>query len=281
MAGSKFGQPRDIAGKAVADKATLMPLKILRDLNSSAPIPITVSGTSNVVFNVAGSVTDHVALWIGDDLFYLKETLSYTWAASTANTILNSAGVVTASQAPATGVWYYYVGIDDSDGSYVIYPSQTKPSLVEGPNPNGHFTHPGTTKARAYAYVGFHLCDATTPAFIEVTKTGFTYNKATTQVSTATTWAALDFSATVPGHGALGLTVGGHVNTGVGASSTVVFGGSSTAGEGVMKASAGVTTTADAFFPFDGITPTATGGVYAQHTVAAGDMNITRITDVV
>jgi len=281
MAGTKFGQPRDIAGKAVADKATLMPLKILRDLNSSAPIPISVSGSSNVVFNIAASVSNHVALWIGSDLFYLKESLSYTWIAGLNNSVLNSAGVVTASQKALVGVWYFYVGITDSTGAYVIYPSQTAPSQVEGPNPNGHFSHPGTTRDNEYAYVGFQLCSATTPTFIEVTKIGFTYNKAATAIATTSTWALVDFSETVPAHGALGLTVGGHVNAGIGASATVIWGGSSTAGEGVYETSSGITTTAQAYSPFDGITPDSAGKIWAIDTVARGDISITRITDVV
>lgn len=272
MAQRTFGKPKFLMGQACGAYATSVPHGILQS-QVSRPIPISYTSTT---FVINASATNPVYIWCGTDLIILKETKTYTWTAA-ANTILNSSGVVTAAQSAATGGWYFYVGIDDSDGSYLLYPSQTAPS-------EHSLNHPGTSRARDYKYVGYQIgTAATTPAFLATTKIGYRLNFAALTLATATTWAELAFTGAkaLPKHGSLGVTVGGHVNIGAGADSTIVVGSTSSNTTGIIKGSVSGTTSVDVFMPLPPMSPTANGKLYAQHTVAAGDVNITWIDDIV
>jgi hypothetical protein len=272
-----FTNAKKISGATGAFDSSLVPLSILRELKRNMPIPITMTTTT---FVINASVTNHVPFVVGNDYTVLRETLTYTWTAAT-NTILNSAGVVTASQSPALGAWYFYLGISDT-GTHLLYPSQSAPSMVEGPFGNGHFTHPGTTRSRAWTYVGFQVNDdATAPTFVAMTKTGFTYNTTDTSVATGTAWAELAFTnaKALPKHGALGLTVSGNIETGIGG--TVLVGNASVSTKGFLKVDPGDSVTIATFTPFHNITPTSNGKIYAMDTAARGDVHVTQIHDVV
>lgn len=273
MAGTTkaFGDPRPLSGRMVSTRATHVPLGFV-DRTRLQPIPAVYTSTS---FVINASSTAPVYIWIGADLFKIEETLTYTFTAA-ANTILNSSGVVTTGQSAVAGAWYMYAGIGDS-GEALLYPSQTAPN-------ESSLNHPGTSKVRDYAYVGFAQCTAaTTPAFTAFVKKGYTLHTAALTVATATTWAELAYTGAkaLPAHGALGCQVSGHLNVGSGANSTIVVGSTSTNTIGVHKASVSGTTSQDVFHPLPPMETTANGKIYAQHTVAAGDVNITKIHDLI
>jgi hypothetical protein len=274
-----FANGKWIAGQVGSFFSSLIPLSMAQETKLNMPIPIDMTTTT---FVINASVTEHVPIVIGEDYSVLKETITYTWTASN-NTILSSAGEVTTAQSFALGVWYFYIGISDA-GAYLLYPSQTAPSMVEGAKPNGHLAHPGTTADRAWSYVGFQICDdATAPTVIDMTKTGYTYNTTDLTVATGTAWAELAFTGAkaLPKHGALGLTVNGHLETGAGGTVTIGNTSSSTSGMQIAGTTAGATA-AVLWDPFSGITPTANGKVYAMdNNVARGDVHITQIVDVV
>jgi hypothetical protein len=168
-----------------------------------------------------------------------------------------------------------YVGIN-SAGTLKIYPSQTAPKY-SGLSNGGQFTHPGASLVHEVAYVGFMICDATTPTFKEVTKRGFTYHMAASSVATTATLSELAFTGAkaLPSHE--GVTVGGYMETG--AAGTVQISGSPTADEGVLLCAAA---TGDVQkFPFTNLALSLAGKIWAIDTVARGDVHVTQIVDVV
>lgn len=270
-----LGDPIVRVGNQGGVTVTDVPIDLLKHLKLR-PVPVTISGTNNVIFTLAASTTRPVWLWNGDDFVALRRNLTYTWAAS-GNSTLSSSGVVTSSgssSSAAVGVHYMYL---DKDGQ-TLYSSQTAPSFAEGPSETGLLGHPGTSRTQNYIYVGFMSSTATTPAFEAMTKLGYTYHLAATNVATATTWAELDFSAFIPTHlSAFGGTVSGYLETG--AAGTVRIGTTST--NTIGKQEAKISTTAETMHaPFE-IVPTAAGKIYAQHVTAAGDVWLSAITDVV
>lgn len=271
-----FGKPRDISGAAVTVKATLIPNGMVQRMKMH-PLPLTFTSTT---FVINASADNPVFIWVGNDLFMLEENLTYTWSAGANNTILNSSGEVVASQSPATGGWYFYIGIVISAttgvGSFVLYPSQTAPNEAT-------LNHPGASKVRNYAYVGYQICSAaTTPAFVDCTKVGYNYLMPdnTLTVATTNTWAEADFSAgkALPKHASLGLTVSGHMNSGAG--QTVSIGGTSSATTGIFKVGDS-TATGDQFAPFSNLTPSENGKIWMKDSGARGDVTVTIITDIV
>jgi len=147
-------------------ESTMVPLEWIQNMNN--PIPISMSGTGNLVFTLNASVTDPVCMFVGNDYFTLKETLSYTWS-SGSNTVLNSSGATTTQTGSTLGVWYYYVGI--VSGTVTIYPSQTAPSYVQHIRNAGFLGHPGTSRTEYWRYIGFQVCTtAATPVFLEMSK---------------------------------------------------------------------------------------------------------------
>jgi hypothetical protein len=274
-----FGSPKPISGAAVSAKATLVPVGIL-DRVKMGPIPITYTSTT---FVIAATATNPVYIWVGNDLFKLEETLTYTWTAAT-NTILASTGVETASQAAVLGGWYFYVGITVSsttgEGTFVLYPSQTAPNEAS-------LNHPGTSKTKDYAYVGYQvISNVTAIAAVAMTKIGYRMNFAAFSVATAAAsggWVELAFTnaKALPKHGALGAKAGGYVTVGAGADSTVSVGSTSTAGQGIHYYLISGTSSTDINYALPAIPTTANGKVYAYDTIARGDVNITFIDDVV
>lgn len=281
MAGEKgFGKFRFVSGKAAqGEESTMVPLRFLQSLRQF-PIPITISATSQRVFTINAGVTNPVYLWNGNDFMPLVETLAYTWNGTTNNVLNASTGAATTLSNPAAStVYYMYAGMNAA-GTYSIRASTAPPSYVQGPFDGFRVSHPGTAKTQFWNYVGFMAATATTPTFEAMTKIGYTYMMAATSKATATTWAELDFSHAVPKHGALGVTVGGHLETG--ADGVVTIGSTSSATLGVTKASSvSATLTSLLTAPLSNIVPTANGKVYANHTTAAGDVHISQIVDIV
>lgn len=273
-----FGNAKSISCPAGAFDASLVPLEMLRNIRPRVPYKVTISGSSNIVFTLLGSVTHTIPIWNGNDYGQLKENLAYTWQAGSLNTILNSAGAVTTLQATPVGVWYMYVGL--VAGVPIIYPSQTGPSEVQGPFEGGPLVHPGTSRVRVYSYVGFTIASATTPAFLTMVKVGKWYQFAAQTVANATTgWAERAFTA-MPKLGALGGELRGYVGLDGGSSLTV--GSTSTAAEGVYKFEAdSIATNGDSFQALPPIPMSANGLLYAVEVGNGTDLYITGCKDVV
>ena len=277
-----FGNPRNVESySGDSAVASLVPLELLKELATKTAYPIAQSGSGNATFTLNASVTKPLAIMIGDEYKYQTTSESYVWTASTTNTILNSAGVVTESQSPALGVWYFYVGIT-AENTLSIYPSQTVPLYVEagGPELNaGNLGHPGAARATAYTYVGFQICTATTPTFVTMTKVGKSYlikeSEKLEQVTTDTSYAALGFTGAegLPAHA--GVKVSGWLETAAGDTVKLAY---DTDGAGVILATGATGDVGTA--PFDGF-PLASGDLYALHGSAAGDVHITQIEDIV
>ena len=275
MTTRSFGNPKAISGAAVTAKATLVPVGHVQR-TKLRPIPIDYT-TPTFVINATAA--NPVYIWVGNDLFMLEETLTYTWTAAD-NDILNSSGAVVESQAAVLGGWYFYVGISVSSttgaGSFVLYPSQTAPNEAS-------LNHPGTSKVRDYAYVGYQVVqNVTTIATVAMTKLGYRMNFAAMTIATAagtTAWAELAFTGAkaLPKHGALGCKVGGHFNAG--AAKTVTIGSLSTSTYGIIVGG-NPTATGDQYFPFETY-PNANGKLYAVDSGARGDVSVTYIEDIV
>lgn len=279
--GTGFGRAKSIDGKAItAQQATAVPLQLLSDLKRNYPIPITIGGTSGRTFTINASKTNPVRIWNGNDYMELKETLAYSWVVGS-NAILHATtGAETTLTNGTTGVWYMYLGLT-SAGAMTLIPSAAVPSYVEGPFEGPVLGHPGTARTQFWNYVGFMLCDATTPTFIAATKTGFTYEIAEQAVAITTVWALLDFSLVLPAHG---VEAGGYVEA-IGSGQIVKFGTSSTASQGAMRLT-NVTTTVfvpTSAAPFSGIVGNSAGKFYAikATNTRVSEINLTRIKDVV
>lgn len=274
-----FGNIKSIKGSGGVYDASIVPLAVLQNIRPRVPYKITISGANQITFTLLASVTHTIPIWNGTDYGQLKENLAYTWQAGALNSILASTGVVTLLQAPIVGVWYYYVGF--VSGVPTIYPSQTGPSEVQGPFEGGPLTHPGTTRARVYSYVGFSICSATTPVFVAATKQGYWYNfAAQSEATVSTSWTELAFTGAdaMPKLGELGGELKGYVT--VGAAGTVTVGSTSTATIGIYKYG-GHLTTGSAFYTLPPIPMSDNGKIYAQDITARGAVAITGVKDVV
>ncbi len=273
-----FGNPIGLKGKLASDRASHVPLFILNNLKQHA-IPVTISGSDREIFTLKGS-TRPIPLWHENDMILLDEDMAYTWN-STSNPILNSSGVNATDPDSILGVWYMYIAItQDSNGAwqYEIRPSQTAPLATAGPNNSGYLGHPGTSKSYPWRYVGFMVCTtAATPDFRAMIKEGNTYHFANQSVATTATWAALDFSASVPAID--GIKVAGKLQTA--AIGTVAVSGSSVEDQGVLVVSAVGLTDNIIAAPFGPIVTTGGGKVWAKDTVGRGSVNITQVVDVV
>ena len=238
-----------------------------------------MGGVNDVTFTLKGS-TRPIPIWAENDLIMLDEDFPYTWGA-VSNDILNSDGEPTTDVDSVTGVWYMYLAItqDSSENwQYEMRPSQTAPVYTPGPNGLTWLTHPGTSKSYPWRYVGFMVnTTAATPVFRAMVKEGYTYHFASQSVATTATWAALDFSASVPAID--GIMVAGKLETGV--VGTVAVSGSSVEDQGVLIVSAVGLANNIIDAPFGPIVTTGGGKVWAKDTVARGDVHITQVVDVV
>lgn len=279
-----FGRARPITGKAGTFDSTLVPMDFLNFL-VSRPIPITVSGSSNVTFNIAASTTNPVSIWNGRDFIHLKETLSHTMANVATNAVIATTGAYSEASTPgAVGVKYYYVGLD-TDGAVAMAPSDAPPSFVEAPFNVGILGHPGPSRDRHWNYVGFSIMSTTAPAFLEFSKINYTYHLPTDAAAVApsvTTYAEADFSALLPQHG---VQAGGYVSSA--ATSAIIYLGAATdpvnasVGVGVIRLDCSGTSTHPAVIPFSGLPVTSNGKIFAQTTGSATTITVTQVTDVV
>ena len=253
--------------------ATFVPLELVQSMASKVPIKSAVSGTSNRVFTVQGA-TYPFTLWVNNFPLRISVDLPYEWEVG-ANEILSSTGAIASQTNGLTGIWYMYVGIN-SAGTIKIYPSQTAPKY-NGLAKGGQLTHPGTALVHEVTYVGFVICDATTPTFKEVTKRGFTTHMAVSSVATAATLGELAFTGAkaLPSHE--GVTVSGYMETG--AAGTVQISGSPTADEGVLLCAAATGDVQN--FPFSHLPLSLAGKIWAIDTVTRGDVHVTQIHDLV
>ena len=270
-----FGQIRKINDGNNTYDASAIPLEMLRNMASRKALPITVGGTSNRTFTLNASVTDPANLWIGDDFLHMTATLAYSWVVGT-NVILHATtGAETTLTNGTAGIWYMYAGYNAA-GTLVVYPSAAVPSAVQAPNGNGFLTHPGTAKTSTWLYVGFMLCDATTPTFVAMTKRGFTYETTDITLATTASLAVLAFTGAkaLPAHD--GVTVGGHLETGSAGTVVVQTGSVADTGGFKVSANAGVD-----MVPFGPLETNSAGKFYAIDTVARGDVHVMWIKDVI
>lgn len=254
--------------------ALTIPQELIKSLASvMRPLPITVGGSNNGTFTLAGATTPF-HIWIGQFLQYSAADITYTWNA-VSNPILDSDGVESTDANSELGIWYMYAYRNSSNGITLI-PSQTKPAYSVS-SYGGYLEHPGTLKVRAYSYVGIMLCTtAATPAFKAMTKADYTYTFAVLSVATTATWAELAFTGAKALPAFIGLTCAGYLETGSGG--TVAISGSATEDEGVQiaESNAGVDK-----MPFSGIPITANGKVWAKDTTQRGDVHVTSFVDIV
>jgi hypothetical protein len=262
-------------------KASVLPLPMIKELALKSGYPISVSGSSNVTFNLAAGVTKPVPVWNGTEFLFLKKTLSYTFAAGANNTMIDSTGAVVTSQSPAVGIYYMYLGVT-AENTVALYPSTTAPSYVEAGGPeeeSGLYGHPGTSRSNAWTYIGFTLCTATTPAFAEFTKIGKTYlfdNSVFTAATAGTSFADAGFTGAdaLPAHD---VEVSGYLETGATAGDATHVSASSA---GLGEQNAMTPAAVKMQVPFASLK--ITGGIlYIKHTANAGDVFVTSIEDVV
>jgi hypothetical protein len=281
-----FGEIHNVKGDFGMWPSINVPIDYLQDLRPNKPIPVSISGTNNVVFNINTTRTNPYKTMIGDDFIDLNYAVSYDF--SSAGNQLNPTTGAVESLVLATGIWYMYLG--NVAGVLTLLPSTAVPSSVEGRYYAGSIAHPGNARTGPWIYVGIMICDvAATPTFIAMTKNGYTYGLAVAvqgEIATsATTYgtAIVPVDPTnairvIPGHGALGLKVGGVLECGNSAGDIIHI-ADDTTGYGEKRV---VNVAADDLWvPFDNITPTAAGGVNAIHTTNAGDVHVTQIHDIV
>lgn len=273
-----YGQFRHIEGLGgTTTEATVVPVELLQNLKKNYAYPVTIGGTSNRTFTLDASTTAPVHLWIGKNYVQLRKSKAYSWVVGS-NTIIASTGALSTQTNGALGIWYMYAGIE-ADGDVTLYPSQSEPKFIEGEFEAGYLGHPGTARANSFLYVGFMLCDATTPTFVTMTKVGYQYliklSEKLEQPTTATSLTLLGFTGAeaLPKHA--GVTVGGWIETGSGGTVEIAY-DSNGAGNLLATGATGDVIT----FPFDNF-PLNSGDIYALHSVGAGDVHITKITDVV
>ncbi len=279
-----FGHIKSISGKAGTFDASLVPLGILNSLQTT-PVPITISGSSNVTFTVAASVTKPVYIWSGRDIIALKSNLSYTHTNDSTNVVISSGGAKTTAQTPgAVGLRYFYAGID-SAGAIEMFPSTEKPSYVEGPFPSGERGHPGTTRDRVWTYMGWAFMSTTAPVFTYAKKIGYTYNVSKHAYAGVATEPGYITMAIVPRHE--GIEVGGIV-TGAAGGQECSLGGATHAGTACEQVGAWQSVLTGAtdfgqFQSFDNLPVNSDGNVLARIEATATTVNviITRIKDVV
>ena len=261
--------------------STLVPIELLQ-AQIQQPVEVTIGGTSNRTFTLKGSAENPVVRWMDQYPVRVEADVAYSWVVGT-NTILNSDGESTTLTNGTTGVWYMYLYLNDSDVATLV-PSKTAPKRAGGPHQAGYYYHPGTGRDRVYAYVGFMLCDATTPTFIAATKRGYQYSIAAQAVAVTTAWAAIDFSLVAPAH--QGVEVSGTLKTSTASTGSVAVGTSSVASQGAHTAINGTDAAQTALtVPYPLIPTGSDGNVYGIKTGAdtanLARIAITRIRDVV
>jgi hypothetical protein len=278
-----LGKPPIRRGGQWQGPATDVPLELLQHLKLR-PLPITVGGTSNRTFTLNASTTHPAVIWNGDDFIYLKSTVAYSFTTGT-DSVLDSTGAETTQSAGTIGVYYMYL---DATGENIL-PSTTGPDYVEYKYNTGALGHPGTSRAQNWTYVGFVICDATTPTFLSAVKTGFVYNIAPIGKTAISSFVAhSSWASAIPDLGKWGLTVSGDIavtSTATAVVNQVTISGNSTGSSfGVIRAmGVGGNSSADITnYPYAGLTPADGGKIYSiASTTVNGTVYVSQITDVV
>ncbi len=256
-------------------RVTMVPVELLQAMKLP-PIPVTIGGSNNKVWTLNASVTKPVIFWNGDEPTSLRNTVVYTWNA-TSNPILDSSGAETTDTDSVLGVWYMYLSADGT----TLFPSQTAPSFVEFDDEKtnaGALGHPGTSRTQFYRYVGFHVCTtAATPAFLATKKYGHTYHFAAFSVATDTSWTAADYTTRVPA--IEGIKVAGYLSTGT--VGTVAVSASSVDDQGEIVVSCVGLSSNIIDAPFGPIDSTGDGKIWIKDTVARGAVLISQVVDLV
>lgn len=249
-----------------------VPLELLQNLRNPGPIPVTISGSNQAIFTVTATETKPVHLINGTNYISLKESLAYTWVVGS-NNILDANGAAATLTGSTLGIWYMYIGYNSS-GTLIIRPSQTAPTGL-GNMQNGVLSHPGSTQAQAWNYVGSMDCTtAATPVFLAMEKIGFWVFFANQQIAVATTRALMDFSLSIPAYP--GIEIQGILATGGGATTDVAaIGVSATANRGdiLVKAGAAVVESATVRSPIIDSGANA-GQIYGDATTTAGTFDL-------
>ena len=275
-----FGKIRNREGKAGVFQATVMPLSFAQNIAMNSAIPITIDGVNNKTFGVAAEVTRPVPLWNGNDFFYLRENLDYSFSTVGAATVFLDSDGVTEAAAAAVGVIYMYVGLDE-DGTANIYPGTDPPSFVEGPYEAGVWSHPGTTREQFWNYVGYTVATTTVAAFAELKKRGFSYEYTTSTATahTSATTATIDLSAFIPVHE---IELSGFIASPTKAAATFQIGGATTAAYAIASSTS--TGAIAQYANFSGLVPTSDGYVYGLTLTGqtdAASIRVTAVKDVV
>jgi len=281
-----FGTFIEVTGKMGTEQSTAVPVKLLQNLKSNNPCPISCT-TLAVTLNA--SVTNPWETWCGDDFIKIRETKTYTFVNGTNTVFLNSSGVTAAAQVTAATVYYFYVGLD-TDGALQMYPSASAPSYVEGPYQAGRWSHPGTSRGKYWAYAGFAQNTATTPALALLVKRGWTYNNpvptamAVVDVATVSTAAvAVDLSTMIPHHP---VQLGGYIqgDTGYAVATTFSLGATSLSATSFIVNHGVGTQTTPAYASFYNLCPDSNGYLWAASSAsyASGcNVVVTTLKDVV
>lgn len=280
---------RMLRGQSGDFASTLVPIEMLQACIRETALPITITGASQITFTLAASSSKPVYVWAGDDFWRVDASVAYTWVTGAVNTTLSSAGVITASQSAATGVWYFYLTVDTTgSGTFKLYPSQTAPAwnanLAGNPLQGGFLGHPGATVTQPLIYVGFQVCTSASGAgtYAAMTKIGFTYNYIPdttfhTNTATSTIAASTDCSTFLPKHG---ITVGGIMSTSNSASDAVFIAQDASKTGQILLTTAASATATQGFsgFPINGSATVFLG--YTGHS-ASTDVQFTQFVDVV
>lgn len=257
-------------GSGHLGKSAEVSVAVLNELKVQ-PLPITIGGTSGRTFTVVGSESAPAIIPFGNGVIPLVSSVAYSWVEGT-NTILDSTGAEDTQTNGLTGVWYYYI---DADGNTIL-PSQTAPAYDDSQYGVGELSHPGTSKAKAWRYVGWTTCTATDPTFATVVKGGYTYYIDTplTKATPGTSWASSAFTGetALPTHG-VRATIG--IESGA---AGYVFVSPYLAGNGQQEVGSN---TASEVLKASVQMDIVDGQIYCKDTVARGDLFVQAITDVV
>lgn len=283
-----FGKFLKLKGKSWGGDSTAVPLPLLQNLKTNTPIPITQTAST---FVVNAGVADPVNIWNGNDFIQMKETKTYTWA-TTSTLSLDSTGATVAATVSAATVYYFYLG-QTTAGAYQLAASPTYPRYVEGPYEGGYWSHPGTSRGKYWAYVGWQQCTATTPVMLKMEKIGYVYHNPTPTAcgvievaKNTTVAAAMSLADLVPQHNVelYGWAQGATDAAG----SQIWFGSTSLAAKQYLTATTSLGAAGGKILAHSNFGPMftqdsgATFWAYSNVTLAAGgSVNVTTIKDVI
>lgn len=283
VAVNKLGTPKKLQAPGGTFDCTLVPVDMLQHLTVRQPVAATVGGTSNRTFTLVASAANPFVRWMDQYPVKIETSVAYSWVVGS-NAILNSDGEQTTLTNSTTGVWYMYLYLSDTNVPTLI-PSTTAPARTASPYSSGYYYHPGTLKDRPYVYVGFMLCNATTPTFLTAVKTGWVWRIPEQAYNVTTAWALVDTSAVVPA--TLGTRIAGTLKTPDASGGSIQIGPDSQTDTvlAAIKAVNAVDTVLAAheqIVPFSWMSVTSAGKIYGKEstTGTVAKVNVGFIEDV-